>query len=302
VKGATAERSHRVEAVTVRDLLRDLADSLAGASEVRDPADEARDIVAALVDEARSWPALHGDQRVDPSLLDRARRAAAKRARGAPFAYCVGTAAFRHLTLEVDERVLIPRPETEQLVDVAMSMLGSEAGGAAIDVGTGSGAIALALATESVLDHVIGIDVSADALAVARRNADRLHSALCTRVDFRQGSLLAPVADLRPRLVVSNPPYIANAEAAGLPRSVRDWEPPVALLSGDDGLRVTARLMREAAERLAPNGAIVLEVDSRRASIVGEMARRQVRFTDVRVLPDLTGRERFVVARRKEEQ
>jgi release factor glutamine methyltransferase len=100
--------------------------------------------------------------------------------------------------------------------------------------------------------------------------------------------------------VISNPPYIAAAETRALPRSVRDWEPPVALVSGRDGMRATARLVRQAAERLAPGGVLALEVDSRRGRAVAHLA-ADARFTDVRLLRDLAGRERFVVARRKEE-
>ncbi len=296
VKGATAERG------TVQDLLRELAAELTGVTGVSRPDDEARELLAAVVDEPRHWPALNAHHSVEPSIRERALGAAGKRALGAPMAYCVGTAAFRHMTLIVDERVLIPRPETEQLVDVALTILGPVVGGIAVDVGTGSGAIALALATETDFDHVIGTDISTDALEIARRNSQHLAARLRGRVEFRHGSLLAPVADLRPRLVISNPPYIATAEAAELPRLVRDWEPPVALLSGMDGLRATARLMREAAEILAPAGALVLEVDARRASIVQSMARDDPRFDEVSVLPDLAGRARFVVARRKEDE
>jgi release factor glutamine methyltransferase len=224
-----------------------------------------------------------------------------KRARGAPLAYCVGSAPFRHLMLEVDDRVLIPRPETEQLVDVALSASGPIAGGAAVDVGTGSGAIALAVASEGQFDRVIATDVSLDALAVARRNADLLRAALRATVDFRHGSLLTPLGDERVRLVVSNPPYVANPEAAALPAIVRDWEPPIALLSGGDGLRATAWLVRQAAQRLLPDGALAVEADSRRASAVAALAGAERRFTDVKVIRDLAGRERFVVARRKED-
>jgi release factor glutamine methyltransferase len=301
VMGATTDRSARPERQSVRQLLAELAVRLAAATAIDRPEAEARELLAYLLDQPKHWPSLNTDLVVEPATRARALAAAAKRAKGAPMAYCVGTAAFRHLTLEVDERVLIPRAETEQLIDVAVSELGLIGGGVAVDVGTGSGAIALALATEQPFDHVIATDVSADALAVARQNAARLEGRLLATVEFRQGSLLGPVNDVRPILIVSNPPYIANDEAEALPASVRDWEPPVALLSGRDGLHATARLVREAAERLAPDGALALEVDSRRAEAVAAMARRDARFRGVRVLRDLAGRDRFVVARRKEE-
>ena len=298
--GATADRAtHRAD-ISVALLLVELSETLATSPAIDQPDVEARDLLAALLDEPRHWPKLNGDVIVAPGVRGRAQTAAAKRAKGAPLAYCVGTAAFRHITLEIDERVLIPRPETEQLIDVAMAELGPTAGGVAVDVGTGSGAIALALASEGPFDTVIGTDISIDALAVARRNAARLQQELRAAVQFRHGSLLAPVHDVSPRLVISNPPYIANEEAARLPSSVRDWEPPIALLSGRDGLHATARLLREAADRLLPGGVLALEVDSRRACAVGAMARKLGQLTDVRVLRDLAGHERFVVARKED--
>jgi release factor glutamine methyltransferase len=230
-----------------------------------------------------------------------AHRAAARRARGAPFAYAVGRAAFRHLTLDVDERVLIPRQETEVLVDEVLRELGDARGegATAVDVGTGSGAIALALASESRLARVVATDVSLDALAVARANATLLSHALVARVEFRHGSLLAPVRDLRVRAVVSNPPYIAYDEALELPASVRDWEPAIALLSGAEGMACIAALVRDSADVLEPGGLLALEVDSRRASLAAELAASDGRYRDVRVRLDLAGRERFVLAVRQ---
>jgi release factor glutamine methyltransferase len=298
---ATAKRHGTQQGITVSDLVRELTDCLVGAPGIDRPEVDARELLAALLDEPRYWPTLNRDQLLSPSVRQRARDAAAKRRRGAPIPYCVGAASFRHLTLAVDERVLIPRPETEQLVDIALSISSGTRGGIAVDVGTGSGAIALALAIEGAFDRVIATDISQDALAVARSNAQRLRDRLRVPVEFRQGSLLAPLSDVCARLVVSNPPYIANGEARALPVSVRDWEPPVALLSGSDGLRVTARLLREAGDRVAPGGALLLEVDSRRAAVVGNLARTDARFADVTIMRDLAGRERFIVARRKEE-
>jgi release factor glutamine methyltransferase len=258
---------------------------------------EAQDIVAALLDVPRSWPVQHRDDPADAELSRRARAAAEARTRGMPLAYAVGRAAFRHLTLEVDERVLIPRPETEGLVEIIIER--GISGGLAIDVGTGSGAIALALAQEGRFDHIIGTDVSSGALDVARANADRLRRAISTPVEFRAGADLAPVRGFRARAIVSNPPYISWGEAAGLPSSVRDWEPAVALFSGESGLCATTVLVREAADVLEPGGMLALEIDARRAAAVAELVVNDGRYTAVAVRTDLFGRERFVTAMRR---
>ena len=259
---------------------------------------EARDMVAALLDEPRFWPTLHADEFLPPEVRERVLAAAEKRARGAPFAYAVGRAPFRHLTLQVDERVLIPRQETELLVEAVLSSLAGD-GGVAVDVGTGSGAIALALASEGRFDRVIATDVSLGALAVAHANADALRARLRCPVELRHGSLLAPLAGVRARVLVSNPPYIAAGEATALPPSVRDWEPPLALFSGADGLDATRAIVAGAPAVLEPGGLLALEVDERRAGRVAELARAAGDYRDVRVLPDLTGRDRFVLARRE---
>ena len=261
------------------------------------PRDEARDMVAALLDQPRFWPSLHGDTVLEPGVLQAATGAARARAKGAPFAYAVGRASFRHLTLDVDPRVLIPRQETEQLVELVLQRFPNGAA-TVVDVGTGSGAIALALACEGRFDRVIGTDVSGDALAVARRNAELLAGAISAPFELRAGSLLEPVKGMLVSAVVSNPPYIAYGEAQALPASVRDWEPPLALLSGGDGMAATTIIVRDAAAVLEPGGMLALEVEARRASLVAELAATDGRYRDVRVELDLAGRERFVTASR----
>jgi release factor glutamine methyltransferase len=261
---------------------------------------EARDLLAALHDMPRHWPTVEQGQRVSTEEWLRAIRAAKRRARGAPVQYAAGRASFRHLTLDVDERVLIPRPETEQLVELVLAELRMEPPGLVVDVGTGSGAIALAIASEGSARAVIGTDVSLDALEVARLNQARCANVLRAPVELRAGSLLAPVPERGLRAVVSNPPYISWGERDALPASVRDWEPAVALFSDADGMAATARLVREAGAALAPRGVLALEVDSRRASAVAELVAAAGAYDMVQVLLDLTGRERFVVARRRE--
>jgi release factor glutamine methyltransferase len=288
---------------TVGTLLAEMAVVLAP-SLGADAGREARELLAALHDMPRLWPSLARGEPVGAVAWRRALAAAARRARGAPLAYAAGRAAFRHLTLAVDERVLIPRPETEQLVEMVLR-LDVEAGGAGgtvVDVGTGSGAIALALASEGTFARVIATDVSLDALAVAAVNVTRCAGVLRTPVELRHGSLLGPVSERGLRAVVSNPPYISLDEAASLPPGVRNWEPSVALFSGGAGMATIAGLVRQAAQALTPGGLLALEVDARRASLAAELAATHGGYEGIRVERDLTGRERFVVARRREEQ
>jgi release factor glutamine methyltransferase len=282
---------------TVATLTRELQQLLGDTPEQR----LASDIIAALLDVPRFWPASNADEAIDGRVCRAARTAVARLECGAPFAYAVGRASFRHLTLDVDERVLIPRPETEVLVEEVLRLTAGS-GGIAVDIGTGSGAIAISLASEGGFGRVIATDVSLDALTVARRNASALAGAIRAELEFRQGSLLRPVWDMREgtkaAAIVSNPPYIAYDEAAALPASVRDWEPPLALLSGADGMSATVEIVRGAAELLLPQGVLALEVDTRRASLVAELLAVDPRYRDVAVRLDLTGRERFVLARR----
>lgn len=286
---------------TVGALVGELAMVLDAAG-ITDAGREARDIIAALRDAPRFWTTVNGHTILSAEERRSACAAAAARARGAPFAYSVGTAAFRRLTLIVDERVLIPRPETELLVDIVLSLMHGRAGGVAIDVGTGSGAIALALASEGSFDRVLAGDVSADAIDVARANANRLKPHERARVDLRCGSLLAPFAGEQARVVVSNPPYIADGEARDLPANVRGWEPAVALFGGPDGMTTIRRIIRDAPTVLEAGGWLALEVDSRRASWAVEALSVYDCYRDISVRLDLAGRERFVLARLRDNQ
>lgn len=285
------------QAGMVGALVREMAAQLERAG-IADAKREAGDIVAAVYDVPRFWALLHEGEPVDAQHAADCRCAAQHRCAGAPFAYAIGRSAFRHLTLHIDERVLIPRQETELLVD---EVLAREATGLAIDIGTGSGAIALALASEGRFDRVIGTDVSSGAVAVARANGERLAPSLNAAVEWREGSLFAPIEGERARVLVSNPPYISFDEALTLPESVRDWEPPFALYSALGGMAISASIVRGAPDVLIAGGLLVMELDSRRASLAAELALASGRYRDVSVRLDLAGRERFLIARRKDE-
>ncbi len=227
------------------------------------------------------------------------RTAAARPDAAEPRQYADGLAGFRLLELVVDRRVLIPRPETEGLVELVLGFAaarwGTEGGGTALDLGTGSGCIALSLAREGRFARIVATDVSAEALEVARLNADRIRPV--PRPEFRLGAFFQPVGGERFDLIVCNPPYIAAPEYAELDPSVRDYEPRVALESGPDGLAHTRAILEAAPDHLAPGGLLALEVDSRRGDESAAIARARG-FRDVRVARDVFDRPRFLLARK----
>jgi len=281
---------------TIGDLLAGCAAMLESEGVV-EPQREAREIVAAVLDVPKFWAAANAVADASPQVARSVIRAAMKRASGMPLAYAVGRASFRHLTLEVDERVLIPRVETEVLVERVLERCTPKTRAVA-DIGTGSGAIALSLAFEGKFGRVFATDVSLDAINVAKANAASLSKGLQSPVVFRHGSLLAPLQGEKLDAIVCNPPYISFAEIGELPADVRDWEPSVALLSAQDGLSVTRELIHQAPDVISSGGFLALEVDTVRAGTVAEMIAVDGRYAEIEVLLDLTGRERFVFARR----
>lgn len=262
--------------------------------EVRaDAVREARLLASAVLNCAPGELSAQLGRMTTPEERVRLRTAVDRRTRGEPLAYAVGSAAFRHLVLRVDARVLIPRPETEVVVDEALRLTAGSSGGIAVDIGTGSGAIALALATEGRFARVIATDISADALALARENYAGL--GVATPIDFVPGADFAPLAGVRARVIVSNPPYIAYSEAPLLPSSVRDWEPATALFAADGGMARYEVLLLHGMDYLEPDGWLVLEVDATRAQHTAARA-VQGAWRNVRLIQDLSGRDRVLIA------
>jgi release factor glutamine methyltransferase len=277
---------------TVEELVRICAGVAAGA----DAENEAREIIAAVLNVTRSWPTVHPHAIVGEEATAEALFASRMRAQGMPLQYAVGKAPFRHLMLAVDKRVLIPRPETEVLVDLVLKAVPT---GSIADIGTGSGAIAVSLATEGAYERVVATDVSRDALEVARDNAGRYETELRGPIDFREGSLVIPLgADLFDA-IVSNPPYIAEDEMDSLPPEVRDWEPHLALVSGKDGLDAVREITRASHRNLKPGGLLALEVDTRRAERAADILKADGNYEKIEITADLTGRPRFVSGRRR---
>jgi release factor glutamine methyltransferase len=219
----------------------------------------------------------------------------ARRAAREPVAYITGQREFYGRSFLVTPDVLIPRPETELLVDTALEHLRTRRPAPSlVDVGTGSGCLAITLALECPAARVIATDVSAAALGVARRNAARL--GVAGRIDFRLGALLGDL-DEPVDLVVSNPPYVAAGDRASLAADVREFEPHVALFGGADGLAIVRDLVPLAARALAPGAWLILEIGAGQADAVGAIV-RDAGLQAIGVRPDLQGIPRVLVAAR----
>jgi release factor glutamine methyltransferase len=221
-------------------------------------------------------------------------QAVQRRSEGEPLAHVTGTAGFRYLTLRSDPRALIPRPETEGLVDLLLQKVRR---GVVADIGTGTGCIALSLALEGEFDTVIAVDSSAEALELARENAGGVERSSVVR--FLRADLTNCFPPQTLDALISNPPYLTDGEYARLDRSVRDWEPVLALKAGPVGMDPTTRLLREGKEALRQGGWLALEVDSSRAE-VARRAASENGWQDVSLHQDLFGRERYLLARRSD--
>ena len=265
----------------IREALTASVDALLAAG-IDDPRLDAELLLAEATGWDRARLAADPDAEIPPPAARRFGELVRRRLRREPVAYILGRRGFRHLELAVDPRVLIPRPETELLVELALELRPASV----LDLGTGSGAIALAVADELPDCAVTAADTSAAALEVARANAERL--GLADRVRFVEGSL-PPGEDFD--LILANLPYVAEADWPSLQPEVTEWEPREALLAGPDGLDAIRALLTSPA-----SGIVALEVGEGQAEVVGEML-REAGFGGVETRADLAGIDRVVIGR-----
>lgn len=269
--------------------------------------DAARDAALLLIHVTGTTRAamIAGPERVLTAEQTRAYEALiARRLRNEPIQYIVGEQEFYGLALRVTGAVLIPRPETELLVEVVLAEVDAGEPLRVVDVGTGSGAIAIALAKRLVRAEIVGVDISRAALEVAAENAAR--HGVSGRVRFVEGDLLGGLRDEGADgfagfdAVVANPPYVAEGEREGLHPQVRDWEPAEALFAGVDGMDVYRRLVPQAWGALREGGLLAMEIGQGQRDAIAELLTGwgEVRFVEVRFVEDLRGIERVVVARR----
>ncbi|CAN5600632.1 peptide chain release factor N(5)-glutamine methyltransferase [soil metagenome] len=284
---------------TILELLRWTTEYLAGKS-FHNPRLNAELLLAGVLGVKRLDLYLQFDRLLRPEELAEFKARLRRRARREPLQYIEGQAAFRELRLRVDRRVLIPRPETELLVGEVLDWAVGRGELEALDVGTGSGAIALSLATEGAFRRVVATDLSEEALEVARLN--HREAAPAAPVEFRPGDGYEAVAGERFDVVVSNPPYVAEEERDSLDPEVREWEPPQALFAGPGGLRVIRELVAGAPEVLRGGGLLALEVGFGQMEAVAALIRATGRFHEPQVRRDLSGRDRIVLAEHMERE
>jgi release factor glutamine methyltransferase len=278
--------NRRVPDESIAALLREGAQQLAASGEAARL--EAELLLGEVLGRPRSFLFAFPEQVPDANSAGRYRALIAARAAGRPVAQLLGRRDFWSLALAVDEHTLIPRPETELLVEAALARLPPDRAAHAADLGTGSGAIALAIASERPLLELVATDASAAALAVAQRNAQAL--GLASRVVFRLGDWLAPLAGERFDLIASNPPYLAEDDPHLKQGDLR-FEPRSALASGTDGLDAIRRIVADAPAHLRPGGWLLLEHGLEQGAAIRALL-EAAGFAAVRTLRDLEDRDR----------
>lgn len=275
--------------ITVREALAQAAARLQGVAER--PWMEAERLLAHVLKCERAWVIAHDEERLKPRAAANFLALVERRAANEPLPYLLGEVEFFGLTFKVTPAVLIPRPETEGLVEQVVAWLNAHPHARTVaDVGTGSGCIAVSLAHAVPRITVAALDNSPDALTVARQNARR--HGLAKRVFFLHGHLLEPLP-MPVDVIVSNPPYVAEHEWEALPPSVRR-EPRQALLGGADGLALITELLRAASRYLAPGGLLAMEIGETQGAAVLRLARQAFPLARCEVRRDTFGRERFL--------
>jgi release factor glutamine methyltransferase len=282
---------------TIAETLKTASEHLRAAAVPNDLLD-AQTLLAEALGKDRTYLIINFKERLSGDVLSKFRAMIERRAAGEPLQYITGHQEFFGLEFEVTPDVLIPRPETELIVEETIHLIqqNNTAHPVIVDVGAGSGCIAVTLARELGRARVIASDISLAALRVARRNADR--NGVGGRIEFVATDLLDAFADCGfADFILCNPPYVSEREMPTLQREVRDWEPRVALTDFNDGLGLYRRLLKDAPSRLRPGGYLICEMGYTQSEAISAMVERTA-WTEERLLDDLRGIPRTIVLRR----
>lgn len=259
------------------------------------PAKDAEWLLRHVLGRDKAWLLTHGDESVEEGKAQEYALLIKRREKNEPMQYIVGETEFFGLPFRVTPEVLIPRPETEHLVEKVVELAAGFSAPRIIDIGTGSGAIAIAIAKQLPQAQVTATELSEGAIAVAQENAARNG----VSVRFLLGDLLAPVSEVKFEIIASNPPYVPSEEKALLAVEVRDHEPEMALYGGADGLGIYRRLIPAAYSQLADGGWLLLEMGFGQAERVKDLM-EQAGFQEIEIVTDLQGIERILCGRKKE--
>jgi release factor glutamine methyltransferase len=275
----------------LRDALRTAVESLEK-NDVGSPRLNAETLLMFVLGCSRAYLYAHPERELTPDELQRYNEAAAERARGVPAQYITGHQEFWGLDFIVSPAVLIPRPETEHLVETAIEVARDFESPVVVDIGTGSGCVALALANDLPQAEIHATDLSPDALEIARANAARLR---LERVRFHITDLLTGFAPEFADIIVSNPPYVGECEADKVQAQVRKFEPHMAVFGGPEGSELIRKLIAQAGQVLKPRGWLLMEIGYTQSALLEELLNG---WNDVHFVPDLQGIPRVAVGRK----
>lgn len=282
--------------MTIREAISNAAQLLTDAG-IADPRLTAQQLLAELLKKDRTYLITHSDERLEPPIVDQFQAWVMRRCSGVPLQYITGHEQFYGLDFLVTPDVLIPRPETELLVQEALIRTQQPAP-LIIDVGTGSGCLAVTLAVQRPSSRVLALDISEAALGIARANARRHH--VEDRIEFLVSDMFSALTanhmTLKADIIVSNPPYVAEHDRDTLPREVREHEPPLALFAGSDGLEFHRRLLTESPAWLRPGGYLIMEMGFGQYQPMIALVDRSTWVVET-IVPDLQGIERIIVLR-----
>jgi release factor glutamine methyltransferase len=286
--------------VTISEIIAEAAARL-GAHGVENARLDAEVLLCHVLGKDRAWLIAHYPDRFDAAHERAFTQVIQRRAGREPLQYITGEQEFWGIPFRVTRDVLIPRPETELVVETVLKHITRTAAPVIIDLCTGSGCIAVSIARELALARIFATDRSAAALTVARENA--LRNGVPGRIRFLEGDLFAPLSELDLRgsidIITANPPYVSDRERPTLQPEVRDFEPEMALFAGPAGTEVSERIIKEAAQYLRPGGLLIMEMGMGQATVLGNVAERSGAFDTIEILKDLAGIERVIAAKRK---